>query len=485
MNRYVVAFALLALVAGLLAVPLAPDNLVDAGDAEKIHFTETVRSSQNPGQGQEDSQLAMILSPNEGTIYDGSMTFAASSPVQVAILHEIGPRDAGGQPTWTVDGKTVYGLSLLADTVPSDSVEFTGAALALYSAGSEPFTATVSTDGWTRGQPTEIVMQRLEIEREEPAVLLHRAHVPAVIPMHEALYNGEQVLYIMTDSSDTGLAQSVSESQDWRVTHAPAIAGAPQDALQDMYVFANGVRGAGLYGYQPEVFSGTPEEPGYGALAAVIEITWKKGQNRTLLESAQDILDARDGGRIEFDETGTVVNVPQIVWPGGQMTVREGEIADDMEYGGGQITGIDTDGMTVSFVAHRGWGPDGRTIYCIVAGATPTGTADVMGVTHSPALDGLIASAAAADLFQFQNGIKSSGPLGFQAGIAGAAPGDGNYSPMWRVYIAEWNDPKTAKILETRQDIDSLKKEDLLSVSIARPMNSVHIVNCPIIDPFQ
>ena len=57
---------------------------------------------------------------------------------------------------------------------------------------------------------------------------------------------------------------------------------------------------------------------------------------------------------------------------------------------------------------------------------------------------------------------------------------------MWRIYLVEWNDPDSAKILETKSDIDSFRADDqMISVSIARPTNSDHIVNCPFIDPFQ
>ena len=157
-----------------------------------------------------------------------------------------------------------------------------------------------------------------------------------------------------------------------------------------------------------------------------------------------------------------------------------------MSYSGGQVTEINEEEMTVTFVAHRGWGPDGRTIYYIVTDATPSGPAEMMGVVSSPSSANLIAHSGAVDLFQFKNGIIGSGPLGFQAGIAGASLGDANYSPMWRIYLVEWNDAKSAKILETRSDIDSFSDEDITnSVSIARPTNSDHIVNCPFIDPFQ
>jgi len=83
------------------------------------------------------------------------------------------------------------------------------------------------------------------------------------------------------------------------------------------------------------------------------------------------------------------------------------------------------------------------------------------------------------------NIVKGSGSVGFQPGIAAAAPGDNNYSPMWRIYMISWNEPEQATVLETRADINALKSEGLITVNLARPMNSVHIVNSPFIDPFQ
>ncbi len=109
----------------------------------------------------------------------------------------------------------------------------------------------------------------------------------------------------------------------------------------------------------------------------------------------------------------------------------------------------------------------------------------MMGVTPVSSSASLIANSAAVDLFQFRNGITGSGPLGFQAGIAASAPGDANYSPMWRIFIIGWEDPDNASLLETMNDINAFKQDGLISVGIARPMDSDHIVNCPFIDPFQ
>ena len=469
----------------LVSTSLISDQFADAGSRKKIHFTQTTTSSQDPGKGHENHQLVFVLSPNEGTLYDGSMTFTSSEPVQIVVLHEMNPQEAKGQSTWTVDGNTVYGLSLIDLSEKSGSFEFTGAALALHSLNSKEFTATVSVDGWIRGQPTEIAMQKIELEKDP--LLLSRANVPATIPMHKGIYEGSQVLYIITDGSNEEYATMISEKQGWNVELASAIADVPEDATQKLFVFKNGITGNGIYGFQDEVFSSIPsQELEYSALNSVIEVTWKVGQKATLIESAEDVIAAEEDGRVELKETKIILNSPQIVWPGGQMEIRsDREITDEMSYGGGQIIEINEDELTVTFVAHRGWGPDGRTIYYIVTDATPSGPAETMGVASSPSSANLVTHSGAVDLFQFKNGIKGSGPLGFQAGIASASLDDENYSPMWRIYLVEWNDEKSAKILETKSDIDFLRSNNLISVSIARPTNSDHIVNCPFIDPFQ
>ena len=121
----------------------------------------------------------------------------------------------------------------------------------------------------------------------------------------------------------------------------------------------------------------------------------------------------------------------------------------------------------------------------LIGYATPTGPAEMMGVVDAPTLAHTLTSPAAIDLYQFKNGFKGSGPLGFQPGIAASAPGDETYSPLWRISLIEWNDPENASILENVGDINAKRSEGEISVTLARPMNSDHIVNCPFIDPFQ
>ena len=332
------------------------------------------------------------------------------------------------------------------------------------------------------------MMEEEKMEAMDPGSVLRlsRANVPATIPMHQGFYNGESVYYIITDSSDPTHADIITKNQGWQVELAPLLANAPDAALSKTYMFTNGVDGDGVHGFQGEVFTSTPAQADvYSALTSHVHVTWDDA-NPIILDSEEAIMDAAEQGKVTLTELEVVLNMPQIVWPEGQMPVKEDKtLTDETPYGGGQVLDIDTDEMTVTFIAHRGWGPDGRTIYYIVTDATPSGPAGMMGVTNAPTSASLLANSAAVDLFQFMNGIKGSGPMGFQAGIAASAPGDSNYSPMWRIFMIGWDDPASAALLENKGDIDFYNQEGKISVNLARPMDADHIVNCPFIDPFQ
>ena len=485
MQKSVAGLVIVILIASIVAISSISEQLVDAGSRKKIHFTQTITSIQDPGQGNESHQMIFVLSPNEGTLYDGSMTFVASEPVQVVVLHEINSMDSKGQTTWTVDGNSIFGLSLFETTNKSGSYEFTGAAVGLRSMDSNEFTATVSVDGWIRGQPTEIIMQKIEIEKEDPKSLLSRTNVSAQIPFHHALYDGDKVLYIITDSSDKEYATTLTETQDWIVQHAQGLSNLNTNPDQKLFIFKNGIRGDGIYGFQDEVISFIPHDKEYTALSQVIEVSWKIGQKPVLLESDIQVIEAEEAGRIEFNHLNVTVNSPQIKWPEGQMKIRSDKtISDDMLFDGGQITEINQDENTVTFVAHRGWSSNGETIYYIVVDTTPSGPAETMGVVFSPASE-ILSTESTPDLFMFKNGIRGSGPLGYQPIITSVGAENEKYSPIWKVHSVKWNDENSAKILETKLDVDAFKNEELISVSLARPTNSVHIINSPIVNPFQ
>lgn len=155
MNKYILLIAISVMAVVILSISLYTDQYASAGMIKKIQFTQTLTSSQDLGQGHENEQMAIILSPNNGTLYHGSLTYTASEPVQIAILHQIDKADAKGQPTWTVDGNTIFAETIVDPGTNAGSYDFTGAAIGLHSTNSTTFSATISVDGWIRGQTPE------------------------------------------------------------------------------------------------------------------------------------------------------------------------------------------------------------------------------------------------------------------------------------------------------------------------------------------
>ena len=474
MNKIIIVFAVVFIGAVISSVYFS-DPFAIAKPQSKFHFTKTIISSHDPGIDKTGNQFVLVLSPNHGSIYDGSLTFVATQPVEIIVLHEIAKEDAMGQPTWSVDGNTIYAMSVIEPAIKADSFEFTGAALAFRSKNS--FSLTVSVDGWIRGQPTEVVIQKLEAQ--EKSFFLPDSHVSVTIPMWSGFFGKDSVHYIITDSSNQTLAEKISK--DWKVQFSPKLRWAPVSSQDPIYAFTNGEKGDGIYGYQVEVFASSPEqEEAYSPLRNLVMVSWKTGQRPQVLDSAEEILKAEKESRVKITRTNVTINAPQIAWPGGQMFVKNGTISD--EFGKSQVLEINKDSKTVTFVAHRVWGPDGRTTYHIITDATPTGPADIMGVPVSQKLANVLSSSAFSDMYQFKNGIKGPGPLGFQASIMNSKL-DQSYVPVCRVSLVEWKDQSDASVLESLADIDKKKSAGDIHVTLARPLSDDHVINCPIIEP--
>jgi len=308
---------------------------------------------------------------------------------------------------------------------------------------------------------------------------LSNANLPIVIPLVKGLYDGKNVFYITTEASDSTIADALSKFTNFPVTFAPALAKAPASSLANIYAFKNGVKGGGVLGFQPNVVDSIPGEAKYSPLWKINLVEWKDASNATVLGSDDEIMNAFNSGKITITPTTIVVNCPIVQWegdkegtvPAGHLKIRDG-ISESGSYGNAQVLNIDTDKMQVTFVAHRGFGPDGSTIYYIATDASQNGPADALGIVLANKTQSTISTSAAADLYQFSNGIVGSGPLGFQSGVGSAKQGDQYYSPMWRIQVVTWKDPTMATVLENVHDITS-------KGTLTDTMEAGFIVNCP------
>jgi hypothetical protein len=311
---------------------------------------------------------------------------------------------------------------------------------------------------------------------------LSQANVALDIPMMKGYENGHEIFFIATDASDNKTAAQITNETGFKVNFAPILAQTPEAARGQAYVFTNGIPGQGPFGFQLPVVNAKPGDQGYSPLLQLNMVEWNQGIAAKEIKSVQEMMSAQQNGSLTIAKTNTIVNHPAIKWEGGSLNIKQDKnITDDTPYMEGQVLNIDIGKMTVTFVAHRGWGPDGKTIYYIVTDATPEMPANMMGVPFVQADEIIATTPVAVDLLQFGKGIRGSGPMGFQSGIGAANPDDTNYSPMWRISFIEWKDPSKARILENMHDVAAMQAAGLITVVPA--MGGKHVVNCPFFEP--
>ncbi len=306
---------------------------------------------------------------------------------------------------------------------------------------------------------------------------LTKTNLPVTLPLTKGYVGGSEVFYISTEASDKDLADHLTKLTGSRVVFTPALQRTPESALANIYAFKNGIKGTGPLGFQPNVADSQPGDAKYSPLWKVNEVEWKQGISPRELKSEDEIKTAETNNELTITTTKLIVNCPFVKWDGGQLQVRSDKtLTDETAYGGGQVLSIDTEHMKVTFVAHRGFAPDGKTIYYIVTDASVKEVANDLGVIFVEKTGKTLVSAAASDLYVFTNGIKGTGPMGFQASIGSTNVGDEFYSPMWRIVTATWKDASQAQFLAKTSEITSASSQGKLSVDVAGV-----IVNCPFI----
>jgi hypothetical protein len=307
---------------------------------------------------------------------------------------------------------------------------------------------------------------------------LMETNIPKVLPLVRGFADGNEVFYITTEVSDEKLANYLTNLTKSRVVFTPALKYAPPQSLANIYEFTNGIKGSGPEGFQPNIADSLPGDNKYSPLWKVNLITWNNGTTPRELKSEEDIVNAVTNNEIAVKPTGIIVNCPFVQWKDGSLKVRENKtLTDDLSYGGGQVLGIDTKKMQVTFFAHRGFAPDGSPIYYIATDASVKKVADDLGVVFVNKTGPTLKSGSSSDLYVFTNGIKGNGPMGYQASIASTNAGDEAYSPLWRIQTLTWNDPEQAQFLTTLEEITEHAKQGHLNTEVAGV-----VVNCPFVE---
>jgi hypothetical protein len=142
--------------------------------------------------------------------------------------------------------------------------------------------------------------------------------VKAELPAGKAYAEGKEIYFVHTEASDEGVSDTLTNMMQSPVFLVPSLANVPEESLAEVYVFTNGVAGSGPFGFQPDVFDNPPGTEGYSPLRRLNVVTWAAGASARELTSAPEVLDARDAGELAIEQPGVVINMPFVVWDGGQ-----------------------------------------------------------------------------------------------------------------------------------------------------------------------
>lgn len=148
-------------------------------------------------------------------------------------------------------------------------------------------------------------------------VIASRFWTGTVVPPVDGYLEGQRIRFIHTEASDPEVVRLLTRMKGSPVLLVPGLAKAPPEMLGKVYVFTNGVPGDGPFKFQPDVFDSPPGTARYSPLRALHLVAWKNAGEARELKSAAEVAEAIGRGALDVKQSGVVVNMPLITWPGG------------------------------------------------------------------------------------------------------------------------------------------------------------------------
>lgn len=163
--------------------------------------------------------------------------------------------------------------------------------------------------------------------------------IPVInIPVINGYYEGDEVWFIHTDTSEEMMAEMMTEMINYPTYDTPQLAEAvdPEEAAP-LYVFTNGIDhsdeepwGGGPFNYQIDVLNSVPGDDEYTALRTPHQVTWNEDASPEILRSEAEVLDAEEAGDVTIEQTDVIVTAPVVSWPGSTEDVHMGRGPADM-----------------------------------------------------------------------------------------------------------------------------------------------------------
>ncbi len=278
--------------------------------------------------------------------------------------------------------------------------------------------------------------------------------------LHAARFDGRDVYFIQTDTSDAGFAS------ERKLVHAPKIAPMADAKLSgEIFLIDN----------QPAVVSSQPGSKDYTPAWRVRRASWTSDSRE--LGSVDDVRAAASSGDLNVEETEIVLNAPIVKWAGGELAV-DGKLRDYL--GDGQLVERpDTGRMQVKFKLHECF-PGSRYI---VTDHSIAPAAEMTHTVFAPRLQAKPLDAGATGRTNvFMNGFPGPGPMKHQPSVFDSDAGNPAWSPYWDHFAMEWRKGREPRVLREQPAVFSARDAGDLKEYPGVPdtKGEVFTVNCPV-----
>lgn len=224
--------------------------------------------------------------------------------------------------------------------------------------------------------------------------------------LHKGAFGGKDLYFVRTDASDRAFATAE------KLVFVPKLSTLTSVGLSGaVYLFDNGAAG------QAPVFSNEPGGDGYTPAWTVHKVTWRGTPRR--MSSVAEIEAAKSRGDVDVDKSNVVVNYSLVKWSTGSLPVDTekkaylgtGQLLEEPDATGGRVTFK----LSECYPGNRYFVVD----HSMAPMAEGTFTGFAPGLQVGPSKAG-----ATGRTNVFMNGIKGTGPMGFQPSVFDFAAGD-------------------------------------------------------------
>lgn len=275
-------------------------------NGESAYYIRTDASDQGFA---ETNRLVWVPLLNAATSVDGATSqlymFENGADGQLNVLSTV-PSEEDYTPAWQIHRVTFSGDPELL-TSAADIIAAADAGTVTVEA--QQLVVNYPVVKWPGGELQEDPEKVAALANGPLVTPVNTAHMEVNFKLHQCYPNSR---YIITDTSAVPMAPMMSV-----VGSAPTQLLVEAGAVDNIWVFGNGIPGPAAMGFQPSVFRFEPGTPAWSPFWNHFTVTWNDESQARVLKNAADVQAAIDAGEVEIwngtpntHPDGFVVNCP-------------------------------------------------------------------------------------------------------------------------------------------------------------------------------